>query len=140
MDDTNTTAPSAREVIHQNEDVCQYMLKSVVTTFSLAIQASRIASPGSGLFVSGNDTIDQGHEIFRMRPMITCVDSSKESVCHYCFTDASSVIHPSGRLRDSSDGEVVLPKACMGCKVARFCSKACYYFPFPVFFSLSVQF
>ena len=138
MDDTDTPAPSAREVLHQNEDVCQYMLKSVTTTHSLAIQASRIASPGSGLFVSGNDKIDLGHDIFRVRPMITCVDSSKEAVCHYCFTDAVSVVHPSGRLRDVSDGVPVLPKACMGCKVARFCSKACYHSYFPILFFLGI--
>ncbi len=116
---------STRDCFHLDKGVCDFIKSTITSMLSLDIKASWVAAPGSGLFFTGEEPIPEGRELFRSRPMVTCVDNKKTTVCHYCFINTATFIHPSGRLR-STVHEFPKASACAGCKVARFCSEVSF--------------
>lgn len=109
-------APSPREAFHMDPQLCESMLRTVVSAFPLKICSSQI-SMGSGLFTEAH--IDAGREIYQCTPLMVAVDVGNESFCHYCLQDTKEWLKASG----THDGSASLAKACTGCRVARFCSK-----------------
>lgn len=103
--------PPPREALHTEPELCKTLLRSVTSSAPLAIRSSKV-SLGSGLFV--DKTIEEGREIYRSEPFMSAIDIGNPSFCHYCLQDTNDAV---------DDGSKA--KACMGCKVARFCSKKC---------------
>jgi hypothetical protein len=104
-----------RKAIHDDKDVCTYLIEGPVESTSLIIAESKIASLGSGLVADMG--ISQGRQIFKSKPLITCVDPRFDSICHYCLKGSEKVPlaeEPTAR---------PLPKVCSACRRARFCSK-----------------
>ncbi|KAK3389449.1 hypothetical protein B0H63DRAFT_492388 [Podospora didyma] len=109
--------PSPRELIHTNPVLCKEILRAVTTAVPLDIRSSKIAgSSGSGVFVTKE--IAEGREIYRSEPLMSAIDAGNESFCYYCLKDTKDEIRTGGT---SAVGEPA--KACLGCRVARFCSK-----------------
>ncbi|KAK3318085.1 hypothetical protein B0H66DRAFT_477139 [Apodospora peruviana] len=121
-DNEDDFTPTPRETFHSDATLCRDMLRSVTSTVPLKIHSSKISS-GSGLFVE--KPVDEGREIYRSEPLMTCIDYGNESFCHYCLRDTNTT--PVGIDDGSTTNEATNSdaKACMGCKVARFCSKKC---------------
>ena len=114
--------PPPRQALHENKDIREFVLRTVTSKVPLEIGLSGIADMGSGLFV--RDKVGDGEDIFCAKPLILCVDPRQTSVCHHCLRDGKSLVHSGGPTRDPSDGALDI-KSCMGCKVARFCSREC---------------
>lgn len=110
----------ARTAFHEDPAVCTYMLGTVTAKVPLKIAASKIASPGSGLFVT-KDIMD-GEEIFRSQIPFVCVEPYQTTVCHYCLEDTGSRIHHVEDRFYTGDEATAATKRCSGCRVARFCS------------------
>src|SRR3954469_23645950 len=84
--------------IHEDQELCEYLLSNIDTTHSLQILPSRIHRNGTGVFVS--QTISEGTEIFRSQPSVSCVgDGMYSIICDYCFASSASLIHPAGHFR-----------------------------------------
>ncbi|OIW32001.1 SET domain-containing protein [Coniochaeta ligniaria NRRL 30616] len=106
-----------RQALHDDKDVCTYLIKSAIESKPLSIAESKIARLGSGLVA--DEAIDQGRQIFKSKPFITCVDPRFDSICHYCLKGSEKL-----PLAEEPTAKP-LPKACSGCRKARFCSKDC---------------
>jgi SET and MYND domain-containing protein len=104
--------PSPREAFHTDPQLCGDMLRKVVSTVPLKIRSSQI-SMGSGLFTAA--AVEEGREIYQSTPLMTAVDAGNETFCHYCLKDTGDAAWTTTPISPA--------KACMGCKVARFCSK-----------------
>lgn len=109
----------ARTAFHEDQSVSAYLLRRVAAAVPLKIAASQIASQGSGLFATKE--VPDGQELFRSQTPFTCVDRWETSICHYCLRDTESPAHPEEGCFGASPKTGA--KACMGCRVARFCSK-----------------
>ncbi|GAB1318472.1 Histone-lysine N-methyltransferase set-6 [Madurella fahalii] len=114
----NDLTASSREAFHTDPELCESMLRKVVSTFPLKIRSSQI-SMGSGLFTEAQ--IDAGREIYQSPPLMTAVDVGNESFCHYCLKDTKDGFSTGS----AGDDNTSLAKSCTGCRVARFCSKEC---------------
>jgi len=114
--------PTYTRPLHEDEDKCKTMLSSVKTSVSLQILQAAIPGAGTGLFSSSK--IAAGEEIFRVEnPIVNCGETSMlESTCDFCFFNATSSIHPSGRFATAADTPTLVSK-CAGCKVVSYCSK-----------------
>lgn len=120
-DDTDNDYRPARAAFHEDQSVCDYILGMATAAVPFKIAASQIASPGSGLFVT--EEVEEGQELFHSQPPFICVFPGESGICHYCLRDAESPIHPEeGRFVSPGDPQI-LARACMGCNVAKFCSK-----------------
>ncbi|KAM7198110.1 hypothetical protein V8F33_005168 [Rhypophila sp. PSN 637] len=107
--------PPPREGLHKEPALCNAILRSVTSSVPLSIRSSSI-SPGSGLFV--DQTVEEGREIYRSEPLMSAIDAGNPSFCHYCLRDTSAAA-------ENGSEPLSQAKACMGCRVARFCSKKC---------------
>ncbi|KAK3361233.1 hypothetical protein B0T24DRAFT_539471 [Lasiosphaeria ovina] len=103
--------PSPREAFHTQPDLCKELLRKVKSSVPLAIRSSKI-SMGSGLFVDKD--VEDGCEIYRSVPLISCINGNEEEFCHFCLNSPKM---------DKGAAETGPLKRCQGCKVARFCSK-----------------
>lgn len=119
--DTDDDYRPARTAFHEDQPVCDYILGMITAAVPLKITASQLSSPGSGLFATTD--IGEGQELFRSQPPFICVFPEETGICHYCFRDTESPIHPEEGRFVTPDDPKILARACMGCKVARFCSK-----------------
>ncbi|KAK4175265.1 hypothetical protein QBC36DRAFT_355247 [Triangularia setosa] len=111
--------------------------ENVTASAPLEIRSSTFA-PGSGLFIgrdapilSSNgkpdrryDGIEAGREIYRSKPLMVAFEGGDEGWCHFCWRDTEVFL--KGRQEDGQEeGKKEGTKVCMGCRVARFCSKQC---------------
>ncbi|ELR05438.1 hypothetical protein GMDG_01733 [Pseudogymnoascus destructans 20631-21] len=89
--------------IHNDQELCQHLLRNLNRSVALEILPSRIHNNGTGLFAM--EAIPEGSEIFRSTPLVNCVRSAK---------------HAKGEV-------MVLPKIslCTQCGVCGYCSKDC---------------
>lgn len=104
-----------RQAIHDDKDICTYLVENPFESTSLVIAKSKIASLGSGLVADKG--VDQGRQIFKSRPLIACVDARVDNICHYCLKGSEKVPLAEGPTTKA------LPKACSACRRARFCSR-----------------
>lgn len=107
--------PPTRQGLHTEPELCKAILRTVTPSVSLSIRSSTM-SPGSGLFI--DSTIEGGREIYRSEPLMSAIDAGNTSFCHSCLKDTSDAVGNSSEKQTEA-------KACMGCRVARFCSKKC---------------
>jgi len=107
--------------IHENQELCSYLIKKITSTVPLQILTSKIS--GSGLFTTQD--IPAGEEIFVSTPLVNTVEDGKHgSVCDYCFATSNGRVHPAGHFRKEGD-EMPDVKVCVGCKAVGYCSKVC---------------
>ncbi len=111
--DDDDFEPSARDPLHEHQDLCKACLDHVADAAPLQIRQSTI-STGSGLFAAAE--IEAGRHIYNVYPMMKALDAGNDSFCHYCFEDTQEVLGGTPKAKTTT-------KACTGCKVARFCSK-----------------
>ncbi len=111
--DDDDFKPSARDPLHDHQDLCKACLDDVSAAAPLRIRPSTI-STGSGLFATTE--IEEGREIYHVYPMMKALDAGKDSFCHYCFEDTEEVLGGTPKAKTKT-------KACTACKVARFCSR-----------------
>lgn len=107
--------PPPRDGLHTEPELCKTILRSVTASVPLAIRSSTL-SPGSGLFV--DKLVEEGCEIYRSEPLMSAIDAGSPSFCHSCLRDTSATLGNDSEKQTEA-------KACMGCRVARFCSKKC---------------
>lgn len=107
------------KAIHEDQELCEYLLKDIKTKIPLQILPSVIHHNGSGLFTKKK--IMEGTRIFRSRPLVSCISSGNhKEVCDYCLVTTMSNVHPKGRLL--SIGDQVKIALCEGCKSCGYCS------------------
>jgi len=97
--------------MHSEKGLCKTNIDRVASPFPLLIRG--IETDGadcSGLFTEA--VIEPGRDIYRVCPMMAVPDRSADFFCHYCLESSQDF----GRKKTP-------PKACTGCKAARFCSK-----------------
>jgi hypothetical protein len=110
-----------RQLLAENQTACDFILSTTTSSIKLQIGSSLISlDAGNGLFAKQN--IAAGQEIYRSKPLITCVDATNPAICHCCLHDSASTVLKSGIFRKASDA-VPAALVCGGCKIARFCSK-----------------
>ncbi|KAM7187351.1 hypothetical protein V8F20_011015 [Naviculisporaceae sp. PSN 640] len=115
QEDEDDYVPPPRQGLHTEPELCKAILRTVTASVPLSIRSSTI-SPGSGLFV--DSTIENGREIYHSEPLMSAIDAGNNSFCHFCLKDTSTIVGVSSDKQSEA-------KACMGCRVARFCSKKC---------------
>ncbi|KAH8586055.1 hypothetical protein B0O99DRAFT_91884 [Bisporella sp. PMI_857] len=117
LTDTGGAAPA----IHEDKELCQYLLNSITTTATLQILPSGMHRHGTGLFAK--EAIPDGADIFRSQPLINCVSNEHSNfVCDNCLTSSTSNIHPTGHFRGIGDTMPQISQ-CAGCRVCGYCSK-----------------
>ncbi|KAK8027761.1 hypothetical protein PG991_004817 [Apiospora marii] len=107
---------------YQNPDLCQLLLSQIATGNTLHVRESRTPGAGSGLF-AGN-AVPAGQEVFRSKPVVTCVQDSLSTVCDFCYTNNASKALPSGRFRTRHDPVEALVE-CDGCHICKYCTESC---------------
>jgi SET and MYND domain-containing protein len=118
---TFTDAGGTARAIHEEQELCKYLLRAIHTTTPLHILPSKIHPNGTGLFAK--EAIAVGKEVFRSKPLVSCVMNELYNVtCDYCLTSSKSKINHAGYFRTKDD---VMPqiKLCAQCRVCGYCSK-----------------
>ncbi len=98
--------------MHSQWGLCDTNIKRIISPFHLSIRACETDGPDiSGLWT--HDDIEPGCDIYRVCPLMAVPLQTAEYFCHYCLESS----------QDFAAQKKQPPKACAGCKVARFCSK-----------------
>jgi hypothetical protein len=106
--------------IHENKEICEYLVSSVKGNFSLQILPSTISNAGSGLFAA--EDIAAGQEIFRSTPVVQCPSYYQDmTVCDYCYSSAEGY-GKRAKARHENGAFDPLEHACAGCKLKNYCS------------------
>jgi hypothetical protein len=115
--------PGLARPVHDDTELCNFLLGSVQTTFKLNITKSKIHEGGSGLATT-ND-IPLGSEIFRAKEPWWAVPKNDEieETCDNCFSRTRSMINSSGQFYTTRDEPRLNLMACGGCKFVRYCCK-----------------
>lgn len=112
--------PAAVGGLHDDQELCQYLLRNLDASATLEILPSKIHLSGTGLFAK--KAFPAGVEIFRSTPLVNCVGDGKHAmICDYCYTSRASTINAEGNFRSEGD---VLPTItlCKRCRVCGYCS------------------
>ncbi|KAK8050172.1 hypothetical protein PG994_011902 [Apiospora phragmitis] len=107
---------------YQNPGLCQLLLSQISTGNALQVRESRTPGAGSGLFA--DNAVPAGQEVFRSKPVVTCVQDSLSTVCDFCYANNASKVLPSGRFRTRRDPIEALME-CEGCHICKYCSESC---------------
>ncbi|KAK7970103.1 SET and MYND domain protein [Apiospora saccharicola] len=107
---------------YQNPNLCQLLLSEIVTSNTLQVRESRTPGAGSGLFA--DNAVPAGQEVFRSKPVVTCVQDSLSTVCDFCYTNNASKVLPSGRFR-TRRGPIEALVECNGCHICKYCTESC---------------
>lgn len=120
---TAATMPDQkRKRVHNQRNLCDYILSLVdKSSVPLRIGASPIPNAGSGLFVVAD--VAAGADIFRSQPLLLVSEGNNLDVCDYCFLNKNSLISPENKFFVGPERDKIEMSACMGCKIARYCSK-----------------
>jgi hypothetical protein len=118
---TFTDAGGASHAIHEEQELCKYILSGIHTTTPLQILPSKIHCNGTGLFAK--EAIALGKEVFRSKPLVSCVMNELYSViCDYCLTSSRSKINHAGYFWAKDDVKPQI-KLCAQCRVCGYCSE-----------------
>lgn len=122
--------PAPVTSLHDDQELCQYLLRNLDASATLEILPSKIHI--NGLFAK--KAFPEGVEIFRSTPLVNCVGDGKRAiVCDYCYTSRASTINFEGNFRAEGD---VMPTItlCKECRVCGYCSTVrilAHYLEFP---------
>lgn len=120
-DGPETQVRPTRLAFHEDPAVCEFMLGTVTAAVPLKIAASKLASPGSGLFVMKD--VENGQELFSSQTPFVCFDPEEMGICHYCLSHMGSPVYTGKACVSSGQDSSLVIRACTGCNFARFCSK-----------------
>ncbi|KAK8113834.1 hypothetical protein PG999_005903 [Apiospora kogelbergensis] len=107
---------------YENRTLCQRLLSQINTGNTLQVRKSRTPGAGSGLFT--DIAVPAGQEVFRSKPVVTCVQDSLGTVCDFCYANSANKVLPSGRFRTRRDPVQDLVE-CDGCHICKYCTESC---------------
>lgn len=105
---------------YQNPNLCQLLLSQIATGNTLQVRESQTTGAGSGLFT--DNAVPAGEEVFRSKPVVTCVQDTLSTVCDFCYTNNASKVLPEGRFRTRRDPIEALVE-CNGCHICKYCTE-----------------
>jgi hypothetical protein len=114
-----------RTYLHEDEELCQELLKTISTKFDLEIRPSTIKGAGSGLFTKVD--IPAFVEIYRSDPFLVVPKASAhQKICNYCYRQcimSSSCCPSEACLHGNAIPGLVQLTSCPTCFTTSYCSK-----------------